>query len=89
MGALGIAARGATLGIAIITHPSTLGLNTYFLEVDQNGQPLRSTQLLGSNPMGSLASPPVSIVGTATGWAIGWEDFTNNFDGRVSLLDCH
>jgi hypothetical protein len=88
-GAVGIAPRGATLGIAVITHPFTLGLNTSFLEVDQSGQTVRSAQLLGSNTMGALVESVASIVATASGWAIGWEDFTSNYyDAKVSLLDC-
>ncbi len=89
MGAIGIGSRGATLGIAMITQPTTLGLSTYFLEVDQNGHLVRTTQLLGSNTVGNLGSPPVSVVPTATGWAIAWTDWTNSYWGaKVSLLDC-
>jgi hypothetical protein len=88
VGAIGIAARGSRFGIAMITFPATIGLVTHFLEVDQMGRPLRQTQILGSSSTGNLLSPPVPIVATSTGWAVGWLDFPGNFDGRVSLLDC-
>ena len=75
----------------MITFPAAIGLVTHFLEVDREmGQPLRTTQILGSSATGNLGTPRLSIVGTATGWAISWEDFSSSgyYDGRVSLLDC-
>lgn len=87
--AVGIAARGSTLGVSTLNI--SVGAATHFIELDQSGAPVRADQVITTNPTSSVLYGIAPIIATSTGWAVAWEDFTdaNYFDARVGLVNCY